>query len=196
MNNESDKSTEQGKRSNAQPELTHYIELLQNHKEYLTSAREWNEYRKENNLPHSQTLIKKFGSWNAVKESIGTERVNERHRPVKYNKETVINILKEHGRHLTTKLDWDKYAKEHKLPNYTVLFKRLSDEEIYDLTGYRRVFSKELLVQIIKDYYPTTPPTIREWRELAKIEKSAPSASLIIVHFGSWKGMIESIYEK
>lgn len=194
-NNDKHSKEDVAKKSVTKEELDPYIKLLEPHKEFITSAREWNAYRKEKELPHSQTLIGKFGSWNAVKEALGITEVNARHRPIKYDKATIERILKEHGRHLTSKLAWDKYAHKKELPNYTVLFERLSDKEIADLTGYRRVYTKDIINQIVKKYYPTTPPTFREWNYLAKNEKDVPSASLIVVRYGSWKSMIEDIYK-
>lgn len=176
-------------------ELKRYIEMLKPHRESLTSAREWNAYSKENGLPHSQTLIGKFGSWNSVKVAAGVSQVNAGHRPVKYDKAKVKEVLKEHGKHLTSKLAWDKYANEQKLPHYTIIFERLTDEEVFELTNYRRTYTKEIISQTVKKYYPATPPTFREWQELAKKEDGIPSASLIIVRFGSWKKMINDVYE-
>lgn len=176
-------------------ELAYYIEMLKPHKEHLTSSREWNEYKNLYKLPHSQTLIRKFGSWNALKEAVGVNKVFAQNRPIKYDADTIKAILKEHGSHLTTKLQWDQYAKENKLPNYTVLFERLTEEEVFDITGYRKSFNKDSLKDVIKKYYPTTPPTFKEWEALGKAESDAPSASLIVVHFGSWKNMIDYVYE-
>lgn len=176
-------------------ELEPYIEMLKPHKEFITSAREWNAYRKENGLPHSQTLIGKFGSWNAVKEAVGISKLNAGHRPIKYDKAMVEHVLKEHGQHLTSKLAWDRYANEHNLPHYTIIFERLSDEEVFELSKYRRIYTKEIISQTVKNYYPGTPPSYREWQHLAKNEDGVPSASLIIVRYGSWKKMIKEVYE-
>ncbi|WP_084242343.1 hypothetical protein [Planomicrobium okeanokoites] len=193
--NDTNTGQEKLKKVLSKEELQPYIEMLKPHKEFLTSAREWNAYRKDLGLPHSQTLIGKFGSWNAVKESFEDVEVNARHRPIKYDKAKVKAILKEHGEHLTSQAAWNQYANENKLPNYTILFDRLTDEEIYEITKYRRVYTKDIISQIVKEYYPTTPPSFREWNYLAKNETGIPSASLIIVRFGSWKRMIKEVYE-
>lgn len=175
-------------------DLSHYIEIIKPHQEYLTSNRQWNEYRIGKDLPHSQTLIRKFGSWNAIKEALKLEEVNGAHRPVKYDPDAVKAVLKEHGQHLLTQVKWNEYAKENKLPNYTVIFERLSEDEVFELTGYLKNVDKKSLTKVIRKHYPDKAPTSREWNNLAKTTPHIPSSSTIIVHFGTWKKMIRAVY--
>lgn len=175
--------------------LPYYIELLAPHKEQLTSTRKWNNYRTHHDLPHSQTLIRQFGSWNEVKEALDIKEVNERHRPIKYDADKVRAVLKEHGEHLKSMQQWNAHATEHHLPNYAVLFDRLSEDEVFELTGYRKTFNQETLSQVIKKHFPDSAPTIRRWEELANTDSNIPSASLIILHFGSWKKMKRKVYD-
>lgn len=177
-----------------QEDLTPYIELLRPHREHLTSSRKWNDYRLNLGLPHSQTLIRKFGSWNALKETLEIGEVFEPHRPVKYDAAIIREILKEHGKHLTSQVKWNEYAKNNKLPNYTVIFERLSEDQVFELTDYRKTLNKDSVVEMIKKYYPTEPPTSRQWNMLAKEKPNVPSSSSIILMFESWKKMIREVY--
>ncbi|MCM3443618.1 MULTISPECIES: hypothetical protein [Metabacillus] len=84
------------------------------HKQHLTTVRQWDLYAKDHSLPSSQSLISIYGSWKEVKDELGIKGIDR--------KEELIEIAKEHIHALTTVENWNKYAKEKKLPNgYTYI---------------------------------------------------------------------------
>lgn len=176
------------------PKLQAEIERLRPHLENVTSTRDWDEYRKQHDLPHSQTLINKFGSWNRLKEALSMKQ-NALHRPVKYTPDVVREILQEHGTALTGQVAWNNYAKENQLPNYKIIFERLSETEVYEITGYIKKYTVDISKKIVLEHFPDKPPTFAEWERLAKVNRNVPSATGLFKQFGSWRNMVSQIYQ-
>lgn len=187
--NESNRFQEQS------PKSKRLIQLLKPHVGQMTSVRNWNEFSKAEGIPHSQTLIQHFGSWNAVKEVFGVEAQGQ-HRPSVYSAEDVRTILKTHGHALQSASKWNKYANDNGLPNYQLLFTKLDDEEISELTGYRKrtKWTKENLGEVILRHFPDAPPSSLEWQMTASANKGLPAFSTIINKFGSWSAMKRQLY--
>lgn len=168
-------------------------ELVTKNKEFLTSVGEWNQYAKTNKLPHSQTLIKRLGKWNEIKRRLNIER-NEQHRPIKYSKEELIELLKQHKNAFKNIYEWNQYAKRNKLPDYNIFRRYLGDKMIMELTGYSfGNYTKDQIKEIILHYFPFSAPTVGEWQAVGR-EENIPSASTIIRVFGSWNEMKKQVY--
>lgn len=81
-----------------------YIHLLTPHKEYLRTMDGWNEYIKLQTgltLPSSETLTKKFKSWNELLSSFGLEK--------EWSNEEYIQLLAPYKEHLITMASWETY---------------------------------------------------------------------------------------
>lgn len=167
-------------------------ELATKHKQAMTSVSEWNRYAKTQGLPHSQTMIQRFGSWNEIKEKLELE-VNHQYRPQKYDRDELLAILKEHKTAYTNIYAWNQYAIKHKLPTHQVFEKYLGLETLELLTELKPVLSKESVKRQIKEYFPERPPTVMQWLNLSK-QSSVVSTSTIIRYFGSWNNMKAHVY--
>jgi len=152
----------------------------------------WNDYAKANSLPHSQTFIQRFGSWNNIKERLNLE-LNSQHRPQKYEQNELMVILNEHKGAYKSINAWNQYASKHKLPTHQVFEKYLGLDVIEEITGLQTELSKDFLKNHIKEHFPNRPPTITEWNNIAK-EKSVVSSSTIVRRFGSWNNMKAHVY--
>ncbi|WP_028393966.1 hypothetical protein [Bacillus cihuensis] len=168
------------------------LKIAEEHKDKITSVNKWNQYAKENKLPHSQTFILRFGSWNDLKAKLNLE-TNRQHRPFKYGVEELKSILKEHSKEYTSINHWNQYAIEHKLPTHSVFERHLGLLMLEELTPFRDRVSKENLKDVILMHFPDSPPTMTEWTMVAK-DMGLPSTSTITRCFGKWKDMKEYIY--
>ncbi|MFP7442628.1 MULTISPECIES: hypothetical protein [Bacillus] len=164
------------------------------HSSSFTSVGEWNTYAKEHGLPHSQTFIQRLGSWNGIKERLNLN-VNMQHRPVKYEVDELISILKKHKEAYKSVSAWNQYASKHKLPTHKVFEKYLGIEQLEKMTGLTQSYTLKSLREEILNYFPDRPPTYAEWNELTK-NKPIVSSSTIVRHFGSWSNMKARIYKE
>lgn len=167
-------------------------EIASKHKEAFTSVEGWNQYAKENGLPHSQTFIQRFGSWNTIKEKLNLD-TNNQHRPVKYQINELNSIIREHKEALTSINSWNQYAQRHNLPSYDVFERHLGAEQIEEITQYKTHLTQNDLKKIILSHFPESPPTVSDWKALSET-KRVPSFSTIIRKFGSWKEMKRKVY--
>lgn len=103
-------------------------ELLCKHKDHFTTVLIWDEYAEKEELPSSRTIINHFGSWKQAQETIGV-RTTPRHIPKSYNKEGIIELLKNHPNSYVNQLQWNEYAKLNSLPSYKTIRKHLTFDE-------------------------------------------------------------------
>lgn len=168
------------------------LKIANEHRVHFTSTRKWNEYARKNGLPHHQTFIQRFGSWNDVKEKLGLQ-TNNQYRPLKYSKTELLKILSEHSKAYTSINAWNMYAKKHQLPTHGVFERQLGINQLEELTPFN---SKEIdLKELILTYFPIHPPTVTEWKDLSK-NISVPHYMTIIRKFGSWNLMKNQVYKK
>lgn len=167
------------------------IELLQNHKDHLTSMSKWNVYSKEHDLPHSQTIIKYFGTWNKVKEALSLEQQGQS-RPPEYTDEMLLEYLDRYKEEFTSISEWNTFAKTNQLPSYYTFTRHLGTEIVEQKT-MTMVWDKNKLKRLILSYFPETPPTVTKWMEVANKEK-LPSHMTIVRHFKSWTQMKYEVY--
>lgn len=80
------------------------IELLIPHKEHLTTVGKWEEYASKHNLPSYYSLRKFFNDWNEIRSALGTEIKG------KYDRNSLIQIGKEHKEHAKTIRMWKDYS--------------------------------------------------------------------------------------
>jgi len=179
---------------NIEQKRSELLDLIRGHEEHLTSVIKWNQYSKEHDLPHSQTLIKSFGTWNKLKEHLSLEAY-EQHRPLKYTDEMLNSILKEHHEHYTSVLGWNQYAESNNLPKHFVFIDRLGITKIRKETKFTAHWSTKEIIFLIKKHFPSKAPTRPEWDEVSKVE-SVPSYQTICRRFGTWNTMKHELYYK
>lgn len=90
------------------------LELLKQHSHAITTVRNWDLYASENYLPKSITLIKRFGSWNKLKDLLLLPNKRQRER---FTREELIEIGKQHKAEFSTKRGWESFAKKNHLPS-------------------------------------------------------------------------------
>lgn len=168
------------------------MKLLLPHKEYLTSVRAWNEYSKEHNLPHSATLINQFGSWNSTKAAFSLEE-SKPQRPKKYSAEELLVTLENYHDKFTTINGWDDFASKNELPAFSTFERYLGRELIEEKTGMVLEWNEDKLKHIILTHFPSTPPTVSKWNEVAK-QHNLPTHMTIVRHFKSWSIMKARVY--
>jgi len=171
-----------------------YLKIIAPHKQHLTSVGYWNTYRIGKELPHSQTLIKHFGSWNALKNVLSLEQ-NSQSRPVKYTDEELVAMLEKYKGKYTSASEWDLFAEGNNLPKHYLFLDRLGAEELQKHTGIVLRWKEDSISDAILRYFPDRPPTTQEWLLLSKVEK-VPSKMTIIRHFSSWDEMKKEIYTR
>jgi hypothetical protein len=172
------------------------LAIATDHREQLTSTIKWNTYSKEAGLPHSQTFIKHFGSWNKLKECLSLPELNA-HRPVTYSKDTIKQILEDHGQHYTSNRAWDDYVNDKELPIHQTIINHYSIEEIRELVKVppKGTYTETDLRKAMLTHFPYHSPTIKEWNQLAKNE-DLPNAATYMRRFGSWMKAQENIRKR
>lgn len=170
------------------------LETINKHSEELTSTSSWDRYRVGKDLPHSQTLISHFGSWNNLKKELNLT-LNKQSRPVIFSDEELYKIIKEHKDHYTSVADWNVYAEQNGLPSHALITDRLEPESIYYKTGIIVRFTHTIIKDLMLKFYPSTPPTMKEWDMLSEREY-LPSSSTVARRFGSWRALINILYQK
>ena len=163
------------------------------------SVGKWEQLRKarpELCLPHSQTIIKTFSSWNSAKEAAGLLTFSQS-RPLDYSKEQLIAILEEHGHIYTSATEWDRYARENDLPSSNILMRNLDEEEKSTLLHSTKfVFSKEKLGKMLLENFPTSPPSATEWESVRNTSNpKLPSTSVFVSRYGSWNNALTENYQ-
>lgn len=148
---------------------------------HLTSRMEWDKYAKVHSLPSSYFLIQEHGSWKKVKEHYG---VTTRRR-VTVDHATLLSIIREQKKHLTTTREWDEYSKEHDLPSSRTLINHFKTwnkvKEKADLEptpNYVPVsYNKDKIVSLLKEH-PATYENQVTWNQYAK-SKNLPTYKTI-----------------
>jgi hypothetical protein len=160
------------------------IELLEPHKQHLTTTKKWDEYAKEHNLPPSVTLIYHFDSWSNVKNAFGVFVKKN----IKYTKSELVEIGKKHQEYFHRKLIWDKHSVEHGLPASATYIKRFGSwQKAKEQIGLRNVkrkndiYTKEMLEKVLKEHGKNFINR-KQWDEYAK-EHRIPTWKTIKKHF-------------
>jgi len=156
---------------------------LESHKEHLTTVTKWDEYAKAHSLPPSVTLIKNFGSWNAVKSALNIPTTI-----VSYNEEELKEIAKKHKKYMNSKSVWDAYYKEQGLPSSSTFIKHFGQwSKIKALVGYDTdrpksdKYKKEDILGVLKKHAKNFQNRT-QWDEYAK-ENQLPTYKTIKKHF-------------
>lgn len=155
----------------------------------------WNEYRKDKDLPHAQTIVSHFGTWNNFKEAMNLEQ-NQRARPFKYSDEHLLSLLEQYKEHYSSAAEWDSFAEKNSLPKHYIFIDRLGPDILFEKTGYVVKWTTEMLRSTILKHFPHSPPTQAEWTSLTQENGSLPSFITIIRHFDGWNKMKQEIYNK
>ncbi|WP_209124401.1 hypothetical protein [Alkalihalobacillus sp. BA299] len=160
------------------------LDIANKHSEHFTTYSNWNEYASKHGLPVSTTFLIHFDSWNDVKKRLNLPLSTPNWR--KYSKEEIKKVIEEHSEHFTSKLKWDEYSKENKLPDYRTIKNYFSWEEVQEFANvkinYR--YSEEKLLEIAKKHSKHFT-TMKRWDEYAK-ENNLPSSMNYYRKFGSW----------
>ncbi|UOQ43759.1 hypothetical protein MUN89_18025 [Halobacillus salinarum] len=168
------------------------MQIAKNHLRHFTTIKEWDRFAKENSLPKAKVYISVFSSWTQVKKELN---VTPYQRKKKYSLNQIEEIIKVHKQHLTSKENWDAYAKDQKLPSYLTLIQFYKWEDIKRLANQpiRYNYRKEDLMKIAKqNKFEFT--TMNNWNRYAKKYK-LPYAATYVRKFGSWrKAKLQCIY--
>lgn len=156
------------------------LSFLEEHKEFLTTVRKWDDYALKANLPSSAFLINKYGSWNALKEKLGIPTSHKR-----YTQDELLEIAKKHYKYFKSKRDWDDYARKEGLPSTSTFIKVFGSwngiKEILQLEPLERVgpkgYTKEELIEILAKHGDNFKDSI-QWNEYAK-ENDLPTYKTI-----------------
>ena len=167
------------------------LRLLKEHKEYMTSMNAWNIYSKEYGLPHSQTIIKHFGSWNSAKSALSLEQL-KKNLPFRYTEQELLQLYEQHKDKFTSITNWNDYASKNQLPTYYTFVSHLG-KDLVEQNSTSVTWDKEKLTQLILTYYPEEPPTVSNWRTMEK-KYDLPSHMTIVRHFQSWSLMKSEVY--
>lgn len=159
------------------------IKKLEEHKDHITTVKEWDDYAKENNLPPSVTLIYKFGTWNSLKSALKVPIISRT-----YNEEELKNIALAHKEYMISKKVWDSYYKESGLPSSSTFIKRFGQwnniKKIIGFSTERRrsdLYSKEEIRNILKEHAENFENR-KQWDEYAKTHR-LPTYKTIKKHF-------------
>lgn len=163
------------------------------------SVGKWEKLRKahpELHLPHSQSIIKLFSSWNTAKEAAGLITFSPS-RPLEYSKEQLITILEEHGHVYTSAVEWDRYAKVNGLPSSDILMRNLDEETKGKLLNSAKFsYSKESLGKLLHENFPNHPPSATEWESIRSTHNpKLPSTSVFVSRYGSWNNALTENYQ-
>ncbi|MFT9496932.1 MULTISPECIES: hypothetical protein [Bacillota] len=160
-----------------------FLEILEPHKEHITTIKAWDAYAKNQGLPPSVTLIYHFKSWSNVKRTLG---VPNKYRSYKFSELEEIAFL--HKDKFRRKSIWDEYSKKNGLPASATFIKAfgswqklkvhigLGDEKRKD-----DLYSREDIEKILTthaEHYENR----KQWDEYAK-ENKLPTYKTIKKHF-------------
>ncbi|MGE6756022.1 hypothetical protein ACQKFO_21710 [Rossellomorea sp. NPDC071047] len=115
----------------------------------------------------------------------------------KYSKEILIEIALKNKEHFTTTLEWNKFAKENKLPQATTYYTYFGpwSECFYEIFGIkkpkRKKYTKAVLSKIAlahKKHFTTTTA----WNKHAK-ENRLPRSTTFSLKYGSWGESLNEI---
>lgn len=158
-------------------------ELIQPHKEMVTTVKEWDVYAKKHGLPSSTKLIYQFKSWTNVKNELGLVA-----KKASYTLEELEQIAKTHKNYMQSKPMWDKYSKENGLPasaTFINAYKKWSNlkEQIGlgNIKIKRESYRKDDIKTILKEHAGQYLNR-EQWDEYAK-EKKLPTYKTIKKHF-------------
>jgi len=168
------------------------IEIARKHQHALTSVNKWGVYSESHDVPHAQTFIAHFGSWNKLKQQLNLD-TNSQGRPQTFSETDLLDILREHGEQYTSIRVWNTYAEKHGLPGHHVFAKRMGLKRLSELTKYESLEQVKDYKTLILKYFPERPPTFAEWSKLAEKE-NVPSAITIVRHYGKWNLMKHVVY--
>ncbi|MEC1716490.1 hypothetical protein [Schinkia azotoformans] len=163
------------------------IQFAREHKEHFTTAKKWDEFASSYGYPTSRQYIYQFGSWNQAKQLANLPLSNRKEYTYrKYNKEDLIQIIKEYQEHFISKEEWNKYAKANGLPHYeTFLYHDISWKEILEITGKKKyTYTRQELLTIAEEngeYFANR----NTWDDYAK-PKELPNSYEYIKEFGNW----------
>lgn len=173
--------------------------ILNDYKDKIleSTITEWNEFAKEQNLPRGQTFMREYNvKWNELKQMLsGGEYEVKHHRSVyAYSKEQIKEIISNHSEAFTNQKDWNAYAAEHQLPNYAIIKKHLTNEEINEAVGFLPAYTRDYLATVAREHEEAFT-TKRSWHEYASKHK-LPSPHSYIRAYGSWKKAKETLFEE
>lgn len=179
-------------------EKTQYLlKIARDYKEYFTSAKKWDKFAKEHQLPTSRQYIHHFDTWNQAKQAANLPLSDRKeYTKHKYTKEDLIQIIKEHKDQFTSKADWNEYAKEKGLPHYeTFWYNNIFWNDILNIAGKpSKVYSSEELLRIAeehRDYFISR----KVWDEFAK-KHDLPNSYQYIKAFGNWIDVKNRVLKK
>ena len=167
------------------------LELLENHKSHISTAKEWDTYAKINELPSSFELIHHFGKWNTVKEYLKLEPVKQF-----YGKDTLIDIAKKHSNYFTSQRKWNEYARVNKLPlaiTYIKAFGKWNNiKEQLDLPPSPIVapkgYTKDEVTMVVREH-GVYMESRQKWDEYVK-GKDLPTYKTLKKHY-EWDELLE-----
>ncbi|MCM3390520.1 hypothetical protein M3649_20765 [Ureibacillus chungkukjangi] len=162
---------------------------LEPYKDLFTSAKSYNDFysNKQNEipLPHYQTVIHTFGSWNEFKQAIGlnTQPVGRRET---YSYEQLVDILKEHRTYFTDARTWNAHADKEGLPKFTLMKNRIPLDVIRRYTNYsnRGSYTIEEIVKVVNEHKEVLERGKRAWEEFAS-NNTLPQYKTILKYLGS-----------
>lgn len=158
------------------------IELIEPHKDKLTSVAEWDAYASENMLPSSSNLIYLFGSWNNLKKHFSLKI-----RKPAYTKADLEIIAIKHKDFFVSKPIWDEYSKKKNLPASATFISAFGSwRNLKDILGIKSVrvkesYKKETLKKILKEH-ASNFINRHQWDIYAK-ENKLPTYKTIRKHF-------------
>lgn len=159
------------------------ISKIKPYKKHMVSAAQWNNFRKENielELPHANTLINRFGSWNKVKEVVEDLPVQKQ-----WELTELIELLENHIDGLQgTPKDWEDYKLQHStetLPSSATIIMKFDSwnnvKRTFNLVeksnNRPRKYTDDQLVSLVKDHIPYSLSQ-RSWIQYKK-GKDLPS---------------------
>lgn len=189
------------------------LEVLAEHKPYLITQETWKQHAQEYDLPSVNTIVKHFGSFNAVKRKLSLTKIQER----EFTKEELWKIAQEHKAMFYLSI-WNFYATTYHLPTETAFinhfgsFKAVQDKlgitegECYEKALEQMKITVEKKKEILLDLIETNVDTIdfivnywnlldskNQWEPFAK-EKSLPTYNQLLSLFGSKKQLKQTIF--
>jgi hypothetical protein len=166
------------------------LDIAKKHSKYFTTYSNWNEYATKHGLPVSTTFLGHFVSWNDVKRRLGIPISTRR----KYSKEEIKKIIEEHREYFTSKLKWDEYSTENKLPDYRTIRNHFSWDEVQDIADVkkRHNYTQAELLNIARKH-ASHFTTMKRWDEYAK-ENDLPSSMNYYRKFGTWNNVKAKLF--
>ncbi|WP_026801298.1 hypothetical protein [Pontibacillus halophilus] len=151
------------------------INIIKEHSDFFTSKSVWNEYARKNQLPVYEVFYYHKFKWKDIQEIAGVPYSA-------YTDEELLQLANEYKEYLTSREEWDEFAKENGYPKSVTFHRRFGGWFKFKKRLFGR--TKEDLLKIAREHEHAFT-TKKEWDEYSQAHH-LPKSQEYYRTFGNW----------